>query len=277
MYLVILISIIASIIAGVGTGLVGLSAATAITPLLIKFGIPVHQAIYVALMSDVVASAFTSREYALNGHLVNNCGDGKSNLPVTWLIFGFTIFFTIIGAVVSSNISEEGVGSAAYVISFFVGIKFIIEFLIQKPNDNPKSTNKLIKKLQNCPNSVTFVATIIGGAVIGLTSGFAGVGGGMTMLIVFGAFGYKLKDAVCVSTLTMIVVALIGGILHYQLNVGIEYDDKINRWVLLSLCVVVTTISAWITSRLANRCVDKYHKLLCGILLLTALVITKIL
>ena len=271
-----IIAIIASIIAGIGTGLIGLSAATAITPLLIKFNVPVHQAIYLALISDVAASAFTSREYALNGHLVRN--NGTTNLPTTWLIFGFTIFFTMIGAFVSSRISERGVGSFACIVSFCVGIKFIIEFLITKPNnDTDSSSNRIIKSLQGYSNNtVTFIATIIGGAIIGLTSGFAGVGGGVTMLLVFRAFGYKLKDAVCVSTLTMIVVALVGGLLHYQLNLATEHDGTINRWILLSICVVTTTISAWITSRLANKSDDRYHKLLCGILLLLALAITKI-
>ena len=278
MHLVIIISIIASIIAGVGTGLVGLSAATAITPLLIKCGVPAHQAIYIALISDVVASAFTSREYTLNGHLLKNNGEGNTNLPITWLVFGFTIFFTLVGAYVSSKVTEKGVGTVAFYVSLFVAVKFVSEFVSSQKHTekfNPKAMSKLFTGLKTCSNDVVIiVATIIGGAVIGLSSGFAGVGGGMTMLIVFGAFGYKLKDAVCVSTLTMVFVAMIGGLFHYCLN------DKMagatNGWTILSICVVATTLSAWITSKFANKCDDKYHKLLCGILLLVALIVTKI-
>lgn len=280
MHLVIVISIIASIIAGVGTGLVGLSAATAITPLLIKCGVPVHQAIYIALISDVVASAFTSREYALNGHLLKNNGEGNTNLPTTWLVFGFTIFFTLIGAYVSSKVTEKGVGTVAFYVSLFVAVKFIFGFVFSQKHSersNQKAMSKLFASLRNCSNNVVIIiATIIGGAIIGLTSGFAGVGGGMTMLIVFGALGYKLKDAVCVSTLTMVFVAMIGGALHYYLNDKMALVTTINGWTILSICVAATTLSAWITSKFANKCCDKYHKLLCGILLLVALIVTKI-
>lgn len=273
MFLEIFISIIASIIAGIGTGLVGLSAATAITPLLIKCGIPVHQAIYIALMSDVIASAFTSREYALNKHLVRNASDDRNNLPITWLVFAFSIAFTIVGALISSKMPDVGVGTFARYVSLFVGSKFIIEFVISTiKKDNHGKNNKLVDKLQNHANkTVEFVATVVGGAIIGLSSGFAGVGGGMTMLLVYRAFGYQLKDAVCVSTITMVFVAFIGGVLHYHMD-----DATVSSWLILAVCAITTTISAWITSRLANKASDKYHKLFCGVLLLTALIITSI-
>ena len=270
MIIEVIISIIASVIAGVGTGLIGLSAATAITPLLIKCNIPVHQAIYIALMSDVIASAFTSREYALNKHLVRNCSDEKDELPITWLVFAFSIAFTLIGALISFKMPDVGVGKFAQYVSLFVGCKFIVEFFIRNiKKDNIKKDSKLTKLHAN--NAVQFIATIIGGAMIGLSSGFAGVGGGMTMLIVFRAFGYELKDAVCVSTVSMIFVALIGSILHYQMS-----DGLMGNWHILTICILITTVSAWITSRLANKASDKYHKLLCGLLLLVALIVTRL-
>ena len=67
-----LVVIIASILAGVGTGLVGLSAATAMVPLLIvlcptfrgEHG--AYMATAIALASDILGSAVTTHVYAKN-------------------------------------------------------------------------------------------------------------------------------------------------------------------------------------------------------------------
>ena len=66
----ILICFLAGAGAGVGTGFVGLSAATVITPMLVAFlHLPAYQAIGIALASDVLASAASARTYAKNAVL----------------------------------------------------------------------------------------------------------------------------------------------------------------------------------------------------------------
>ena len=66
----ILIYIIGGILAGIATGLVGLSAATIIAPLFATMlGMDVYMAIGIALASDVLASATSSYIYIKNKNI----------------------------------------------------------------------------------------------------------------------------------------------------------------------------------------------------------------
>ena len=63
----IIICFIAGIGAGLGTGFAGMSAAAVISPMLITFlGIPAYQAVGIALASDVLASAVSTKHYWKN-------------------------------------------------------------------------------------------------------------------------------------------------------------------------------------------------------------------
>lgn len=56
-----IISFIAGIGAGLGTGFAGMSAAAVISPMLITFlGMPAYEAVGIALASDVLASAVSA-------------------------------------------------------------------------------------------------------------------------------------------------------------------------------------------------------------------------
>ena len=56
--------------AGIGTGFAGMSAAAAISPMLIAFlGMPAYEAVGIALASDVLASGVSSITYGKNKNL----------------------------------------------------------------------------------------------------------------------------------------------------------------------------------------------------------------
>ncbi|MFR9208429.1 MAG: TSUP family transporter, partial [Lachnospiraceae bacterium] len=62
-----IICLIAGAGAGLGTGFAGMSAAAVISPMLITFlDIPAYQAVGIALMSDVLASAVSAYTYGKN-------------------------------------------------------------------------------------------------------------------------------------------------------------------------------------------------------------------
>jgi uncharacterized membrane protein YfcA len=88
--------VLASVLAGVGTGLVGLSAATAMVPLLIvlcpTFGGEhgAFMATAIALASDIIGSAVTTAVYAKNK---------KIDLRHGWLIASCIIGMCTVGSV----------------------------------------------------------------------------------------------------------------------------------------------------------------------------------
>ena len=91
-----IIVIIAAMLAGVGTGLVGLSAATAMVPLLIVL-CPTFQgehgaymATAIALASDILGSAVTAGVYAKNK---------KIDLKHGWLLLTCIIAMCTVGSV----------------------------------------------------------------------------------------------------------------------------------------------------------------------------------
>ncbi|MDE7306804.1 MAG: sulfite exporter TauE/SafE family protein, partial [Clostridia bacterium] len=64
MWIKIIVCLFASLGAGMGTGLAGLSAAAVITPMLVTFlGVDAYQAIGIALAADVLASGVSAAIY----------------------------------------------------------------------------------------------------------------------------------------------------------------------------------------------------------------------
>ena len=91
----ILIYIIGGILAGMATGLVGLSAATIIAPLFATFlGMDPFVAVGIALASDVFASAISSGHYIKNKNI---------NLKDAYLLGGIILTFVILGSILSQN------------------------------------------------------------------------------------------------------------------------------------------------------------------------------
>ena len=113
-----IICFIAGIGAGLGTGFAGMSAAAVISPMLITFlGFPAYQAVGIALASDVLASAISAYTYGKNKNL-----DIKNGL----LMMAFVLLFTMVGSYISSLLPNRTMGSFSVVMTFFLGIKFIV-------------------------------------------------------------------------------------------------------------------------------------------------------
>ena len=66
----IIVTFLAGMGAGLGTGFAGMSAATVITPILVTFlGVDPYMAVGIALSSDVLASAVSAYTYGKNKNL----------------------------------------------------------------------------------------------------------------------------------------------------------------------------------------------------------------
>lgn len=225
---IVLITLLAGMGAGLGTGFAGMSAAVVISPMLITFlNIPPYTAVGIALASDVLASGISAYTYGKHKHL-----DIKNGL----VMMASVLLFTFVGSLVSKYIPAPMMGGFSNFMTIFLGLRFIIK---------PITTTK--NKIEELSMQKRIIQSIVCGAVIGFICGFIGAGGGMMMLFILTTIlGYELKTAVGTSVFIMAFTALTGAISHFTLG------DAPNLMV-LGLCVIFTLIWAQVASLIANR------------------------
>ncbi|MGN1014395.1 MAG: sulfite exporter TauE/SafE family protein [Butyricicoccus sp.] len=223
-----LICILAGIGAGLGTGFAGISAATVISPMLTTLvGLPAYQSIGIALASDVLASAASSRTYAKNHNI-----DIQHGLVMLVSV----LIMTAAGSFLASLVPNTTLGSFSTLMTLFLGVKFLV-----RPTVNTNEENAMKTPYRR------MVESLICGLSIGFICGFIGAGGGLMMLFVLTSIlGYDLKTAVGTSTFVMTFTAFTGAMSHMVIG-GIP-----NLYVLV-LCIIATLISAQIGSMIANH------------------------
>ncbi len=115
---------LAAALAGIGTGLVGLSAATAMVPLLIvlcpTFGGEhgAYMATAIALASDILGSAVTTGVYAKNK---------KIDLKHGWLIAACIIGMCTVGSIAAYFTHQTVLGGFSLFLCVAIGIRFLVK------------------------------------------------------------------------------------------------------------------------------------------------------
>lgn len=238
----IIVTFFAGMGAGLGTGFAGMSAAAVISPMLITFlHMNPFMAVGIALSSDVLASAVSAYTYGKNKNLDVKNG---SIMMVTVLVF------TVIGSYISSLVPSTTMGSFSVVMTFFLGIKFIVR---------PVMTTK--EAMNSVSAKKRAVQSVLCGMIIGFICGFVGAGGGMMMLLILtSVLGYELKTAVGTSVFIMAFTAFTGAASHFA--IGGEPD-----FLVMGLCVVFTFIWARIAALFANKAQPKTLNRATGLVL----------
>ena len=229
---------VASMLAGIGTGLVGLSAATAMVPLLIVL-CPTFQgehgafmATAIALASDILGSAVTAGVYAKNK---------KIDLKHGWLLFVCIVTMCTAGSIAAYFTHQQVLGGFSLFLCVAIGIRFLV-----KPDSKDKPTTEGTHKL----STKEIAVSLFFGLTIGFGTGFFGSGGGMMMLIVFTAMlGYDRKTAVGTSTFIMTFTALIASVSH----ILIEPTILLECWDYLLLAIVTATVFSLVSAQFANK------------------------
>lgn len=237
-----IISFLAGMGAGLGTGLAGLSAAAVISPMLIVFlGVAPYQAIGIGLASDVLASAASAYTYGKNKNI-----DLKNGLVMMVSV----LLFTVIGSYLSSFVPEAAIGGISIFTTFLVGLKFIFK---------PVSTTK--EAQASADPKKRMIQSGLFGVLIGTIAGFVGAGGGMMMLLVLTSIlGYELKTAVGTSVFIMTFTALTGGVSHFLI-------DGMPDLTILTYTALSTLLWAQIGAKFANKASTKRLNRATGILL----------
>ena len=239
----ILVTFLAGMGAGLGTGFAGMSAAAVITPMLVTFlKLDPYQAVGIALASDVLASAVSAFTYYRNKNI-----DIKNGV----LMMLFVLLFTLVGSYVSSKVESNTMGNFSVFMTMLLGIKFIV-----KPVMTTKEAMLSVSKKKRMIQSIIF------GTLIGFICGFVGAGGGMMMLLILtSVLGYELKCAVGTSVFIMTFTALTGSISHFAIA-------GVPNWYILILCMLFTFIFARIAAKIANKADAKTLNRMTGIILL---------
>lgn len=244
---------IAAALAGIGTGLVGLSAATAMVPLMIvlcpTFGGEhgAYMATAIALASDILGSAVTTCVYAKNK---------KIDLKHGWLIAACIIGMCTVGSIAAYFTHQTVLGGFSLILCVAIGIRFLV---------SPDSKEKTEKDERLKLTAKEIAISLFFGLTIGFGTGFFGTGGGMMMLIVFTAMlGYDRKTAVGTSTFIMTFTALIASISH----ILIEPTIIIECWDYLLIAVVVATIFSLVSAKFANKVKGRVVGYVTGVILL---------
>ena len=214
--------------AGLGTGFAGMSAAAVISPMLIVLlGIPAYEAVGIALASDVLASAVSAYTYGKNKNL-----DIKNGIVMMLTV----LLCTMLGSYVASLIPNTTMGGFSVVMTFLLGIKFIVK---------PVMTTK--EAMQSVSPQKRLMQSIVWGILIGFICGFIGAGGGMMMLLVLtSVLGYELKTAVGTSVFIMAFTAFTGAASHFTIG-------GMPDLLCLALCVLFTLLWARVAAKFANK------------------------
>ena len=239
---IILVTFLAGMGAGLGTGFAGMSAAAVITPMLVTFlKLDPYMAVGIALSSDVLASAVSAYTYGKNKNL-----DIKNGIIMMLSV----LVFTVVGSYVSSLLPSATMGGFSVFMTFLLGIKFIVR---------PVMTTK--ESMQNVSAKKRAIQSIICGVLIGFICGFIGAGGGMMMLLILTTvLGYELKTAVGTSVFIMTFTALTGAVSHFAIG-GMP---DLTVWL---LCILFTFIWARIAAVFANKASAKTLNQATGIIL----------
>ena len=237
-FITVLVTFFAGMGAGLGTGFAGMSAAAVISPMLITF---LGMEVGIALASDVLASAVSAYTYGKKKNL-----DIKNGL----IMMATVLTFTVVGSYLASLLPSATMGSFSVIMTFLLGIKFIVR---------PVMTTK--EAMEKVPAKKRAIQSVICGTIIGLICGFVGAGGGMMMLLILTTvLGYELKTAVGTSVFIMTFTALTGAISHFAIG-------GMPDMTVLILCVVFTLIWARIAAVLANKAQPKTLNRATGVVL----------
>lgn len=242
------IFIIAGILAGIGIGLVGLSAATIITPMLVVLlGMNAYKAIGISLAADVLSAGVSAYTYYKNKNI-----DIKNGI----VMMISTMIFTWLASSLAKDIPNNILGGVTIYTTLLLGLKLIFKPIGGK-EDNKASKRSKGKQI---------LLSIVCGAAIGIICGAIGVGGGIMLLLVLTSIlGYDLKTAVGTSVFIMAFTAMTGAVAHIA-NGGTDI-------VGLVVCGVFALISSRMAAKFANKIDDVKLNKISGIFLIAFAVI----
>ena len=238
----IVIYLIGGLLAGIATGLVGLSAAVIIAPLFATLlGFDPYVAIGIALASDIFASSTSAYNYIRFKNI---------DIKHASVMAASVVVFTIVGSYLSKDMEPYTLGGIINIFVVVLGLRFLVYPV------KDRATGTFIK-----PGKWIVIQSLLWGVIIGMISGYFGSGGGLSMLAVLTMLlGYGLKRAVGTSVFIMTFTAFVGAVTHIVIG-GTD-------WLALILASITAFLGANAASIFANRINEKRLNQIIGIFLI---------
>ncbi len=241
--------VLSAFAAGTATGLAGLSAATVMVPVLIVLCPSftgeggAYAATAVALTSSIASSLVTTCVYWKKGNI---------NLRRGLVMFICVVSMCVLGSYAAFRAGNVVLGSFSLFLTLSIGIRFLL-----KPDAEKKDAGECKNKLR----SRDIIISLFFGLTIGFGTGFVGSGGGMMMFIVFTLFlSMDRREAVGTSTFIMTFTALIASVSHFLIAPEI-LSEHLDALIISS---VVTTVTALLSAKAANRIKSRTVGLVTG-------------
>ncbi len=241
--------VLSAFAAGTATGLAGLSAATVMVPVLIVLCPSfsgeggAYAATAVALTSSIASSLVTTCVYWKKGNI---------NLRRGLVMFICVVSMCVLGSYAAFRAGNVVLGSFSLFLTLSIGIRFLL-----KPDAEKKDAGECRDKLR----SRDIIISLFFGLTIGFGTGFVGSGGGMMMFIVFTLFlSMDRREAVGTSTFIMTFTALIASVSHFLIAPEI-LSEHLDALIISS---VVTTVTALLSAKAANRIKSRTVGLVTG-------------
>jgi uncharacterized membrane protein YfcA len=237
----IILFLITGFVAGAFGGLLGLGGATILVPALtLGFGLPVHLAIAVSLISNVFVSATATIGY------------NRREL-IQWKTVYVMTLGSIAGVIIGTAIATR---SPADLIKLMFGVFLLVLVLegilrVQRKQSDKPATEP---EKHNLPG---FTAL---GFIMGLLGAMLGIGGGAVATPVQHTFfKVPLKNAIANSLATIIISAFLGAMLYFLMGAGHLFSAE--EALITAIAVVPGSVSGARFATVAERHVpERYIK-----------------
>jgi hypothetical protein len=201
MIIEVILFLLTGLVAGAFGGLLGLGGATILVPALtLAFGLPIHLAIAVSLVSNIFVSATAAIGYGRKGLI---------DKRIVLIMNAGSIAGIVIGTVIATR-------SPAALIKVLFGAFLLIlvaEALLRKRQKEEEARGE--------PEKINVPGFSALGFGMGLLGALLGLGGGTLAVPVQNSlFGVPLRNAIANSLATIFVSATLGAVLYFLLGSG---------------------------------------------------------
>lgn len=255
MYLTFLMLLLAGLVIGLLSGLLGIGGGTLIVPLFrLACGLDAITAVGTSLFTIVPTSLS-----GMVGHLRNH----TAHIRLGLLFGGCGALFAVAGALVSDRVPPIAVMSTAAVIIVYTAVQMLRKARrgqsLPAVSDGEGVQSTTQTTLVYGRRTIVLAACI--GSSAGFLSGFVGVGGGFIMVpLAVWLFGLSMAEAAGTSLVAVVILAIPGAITH-----GLAGDIAYLEGIALA---VGTIPGALLGGRLAKRVPERLLQGIFGVVLI---------
>ncbi|HEY3273534.1 MAG TPA: sulfite exporter TauE/SafE family protein [Methanocella sp.] len=252
----VILFLITGFIAGTFGGLLGLGGATILVPALtLGFGLPIHMAIAISLVSNVFVA------------LVSAIGYGRKGLihrKAVLIMNAGSIAGIAIGTIIATRSPADLIKLLFGLFLVFMIVEAMLRLIARTLARKPREERERMQEPEHI-NKLQFSAL---GFVMGVLGALIGIGGGTVAVPVQNVlFKIPLKNAIANSLATIVVSASVGAVLYFILGAGHLFSGY-DALVTAAVIVPGAVIGARSATAMADRVPVSYIKLIFYAMLL---------